>query len=171
MAAWGFHPVDAEIAPENTKFPCIYPADQGMPGGDGFASDCVIHHPVPRVSDISENRSKSGERDTGAGVRNFPLDLCFGDLATKALGGENAPNRGFGRFAARFIRRNQIRGHDENAPDHGDSAIADGQADVRCRSASGYPATKPNGWTLIFTRFRCSLPRDESRNVRARTDA
>jgi hypothetical protein len=35
-----------------------------------------LHRPVPRVSDISENRSKSGERDTGAGVRNFPLDLC-----------------------------------------------------------------------------------------------
>jgi hypothetical protein len=46
MAAWGFHPVDAEIAPENTKFPCIYPADQGMPGGDGFASDCLIRHTV-----------------------------------------------------------------------------------------------------------------------------
>ena len=28
-----------------------------------------------------------GERDTRAGVRNFPLDLCFGDLAAKALGG------------------------------------------------------------------------------------
>jgi hypothetical protein len=25
---------------------------------------------------------------------------------------ENVPNRGFGRFAARFILRNQIRGHD-----------------------------------------------------------
>jgi len=43
---------------------------------------------------------------------------------------ENAPNRGFDRFAARFIRGNQIRGHDENAPDHGNSAIADEQADV-----------------------------------------
>jgi hypothetical protein len=31
---------------------------------------------------------------------------------------ENAPNRGFGRFAADFIRRNQIRGHDENGPHH-----------------------------------------------------
>jgi hypothetical protein len=31
---------------------------------------------------------------------------------------ENAPNRGLGRFSARFIRRNQIRGHDENGPHH-----------------------------------------------------
>ncbi len=46
------------------------------------------------------------------------------------MAAENAPNRGFDRFAARFIRGNQIRGHDENAPDHGNSAIADEQADV-----------------------------------------
>jgi hypothetical protein len=31
---------------------------------------------------------------------------------------ENAPNRGLGRFSARFIRRKQIRGHDENGPHH-----------------------------------------------------
>jgi hypothetical protein len=31
---------------------------------------------------------------------------------------ENAPNRGFGRFAARFIRSNQNRGHDEKAKDN-----------------------------------------------------
>jgi hypothetical protein len=31
---------------------------------------------------------------------------------------ENAPNRGLGRFSPRFIRRNQIRGHDENGPHH-----------------------------------------------------
>ncbi len=115
---------------QSGKFPVFSLVIREFDHGDWFASDCTIHHPVPRVSDISENRSKSGERDTGAGVRNFPLDLCFRDLATKALGGENAPNRGFGRFAARFIRRNQIRGHDENASDHGNSAIADGQADV-----------------------------------------
>jgi hypothetical protein len=30
---------------------------------------------------------------------------------------ENAPNREFGPFAARSIRRKQIRGHDENGPD------------------------------------------------------
>jgi hypothetical protein len=30
---------------------------------------------------------------------------------------ENAPNRGFSPFAARFICRNEIRGHDEDRPD------------------------------------------------------
>ena len=35
----------------------------------------------------------------------------------RLVAAENVPNRGFGRFAARFIRRNQIRGHDENGPD------------------------------------------------------
>jgi hypothetical protein len=39
------------------------------------------------------------------------------------------------------------------------------------QSASGYLATKRNGRTLTLTRFQCSIPRDESRNVRARTDA
>jgi hypothetical protein len=31
---------------------------------------------------------------------------------------ENAPNRGFSPFAARFIRTNQIRGHGEDRPDY-----------------------------------------------------
>jgi len=31
---------------------------------------------------------------------------------------ENALNRGFSPFAARFIRTNQIRGHDEDRPDY-----------------------------------------------------
>ena len=31
---------------------------------------------------------------------------------------ENAPNRAFRRSAARLIRKDQIRGHGENAPDH-----------------------------------------------------
>jgi hypothetical protein len=39
----------------------------------------------------------------------------------------------FRRFAVRFIRRNQIRGHDKNAPDPENSAIADEQADRRNR--------------------------------------
>jgi hypothetical protein len=41
---------------------------------------------------------------------------------------ENALNSGFGRSAASFIRSDQIRGHDENAPEHGNSAIVDEQA-------------------------------------------
>ncbi len=48
----------------------------------------------------------------------------------KLVAAENAPKRGFHRFAARFICGNQIRGHDENAPDHGNSVIADEQEDV-----------------------------------------
>jgi hypothetical protein len=31
---------------------------------------------------------------------------------------ENAPNRRFRRFAARFIRSNQNRGHDKKGPNH-----------------------------------------------------
>ena len=43
---------------------------------------------------------------------------------------ENAPNRGFGRFVARFIRRNQIRGHDETGRTTWNSAITVEQVDI-----------------------------------------
>jgi hypothetical protein len=42
------------------------------------------------------------------------IRACAADFA-QLVAAENAPNRGFGRFGARFIRRNQIRGHDEKA--------------------------------------------------------
>ena len=45
-------------------------------------------------------------------IRAYEAD--FAQLAAA----ENAPNRGFSPFPARFIRRSQIRGHDENGPDH-----------------------------------------------------
>jgi hypothetical protein len=46
------------------------------------------------------------------------IRACAADFA-QLVAAENAPNRGFRRFAVRFIRGNQIRGHDENAPDMG----------------------------------------------------
>jgi hypothetical protein len=45
------------------------------------------------------------------------IGACAADFA-RLLAAENAPKRGFDRFAARFIRRSQIRGHEENGPDH-----------------------------------------------------
>jgi hypothetical protein len=52
-------------------------------------------------------------------IRPKMIEICayavnFAWLVTA----ENAPNRGFGRFAADFIRRNQIRGRDENGSHH-----------------------------------------------------
>jgi len=57
------------------------------------------------------------------------IRACAADFA-QLVAAENAPKRGFGRLAAHFIRRNQIRGHDKNAPDPENSAIADEQADA-----------------------------------------
>jgi hypothetical protein len=42
------------------------------------------------------------------------------------MAAENTPIGEFRRFAIGSIRGNRIRGHDENAPDHGNSAIAVG---------------------------------------------
>jgi hypothetical protein len=51
------------------------------------------------------------------------IRACAADFV-RLVAAENAPNCGFGLFAARLIRGNQIRGHDENAP------IVDEQTDV-----------------------------------------
>jgi len=68
-------------------------------------------------------------------IRAYAAD--FVDL----LAAENAPNRGFRRFAARFIRSNQNRGHDKSEPHHlefGDRRTAQlriaGQAAPDCRN-------------------------------------
>jgi hypothetical protein len=45
------------------------------------------------------------------------IRACAADFA-QLVAAENVTNRGFGRFAARFIRTNQIRGHDEDRPDY-----------------------------------------------------
>ena len=45
------------------------------------------------------------------------IRTCAADFP-QLVAAENAPNRGFGRFTARFIRENQSRGHDKNALDH-----------------------------------------------------
>jgi hypothetical protein len=56
---------------------------------------------------------------------------------------ENAPNRGLGRFSARFIRRNQIRGHDENGPHH---------LEFVDRPTSPTPHCRASGVVLVYDR-------------------
>jgi hypothetical protein len=48
---------------------------------------------------------------------------------------ENAPNRGFSPFAARFIRSNQIRSHDEMGRTTWNSAITIEQVDNQTLSS------------------------------------
>jgi hypothetical protein len=48
-----------ERRPKTAKFPCFFPCYQGIVTGERFVEDCFIHHPVPKVSDLSDNRSKS----------------------------------------------------------------------------------------------------------------
>jgi hypothetical protein len=43
------------------------------------------------------------------------IRACAGVFA-RLVAAENALDGGFCHFAARFIRENQVRGHDENAP-------------------------------------------------------
>jgi hypothetical protein len=44
------------------------------------------------------------------------IGACAADFA-QLVAAESAPNRGFRQFADVFIRRNPIRGHDENTPE------------------------------------------------------
>jgi hypothetical protein len=92
------------------------------------------------------------------------FNSCFGqgphaDDFARLVAAENAPNRGFGRFATRFIRENQIRDHDENAPGPEISAIADEQADMLITSLidvtwSGIPGALVRSDTLIHPNLR-----------------
>jgi hypothetical protein len=50
------------------------------------------------------------------------IRACAADFA-HLVAAENALNRGFRRFAAVLVRRNQIRCHDENAQDAENSAM------------------------------------------------
>jgi len=70
----------------NEKIPCIFPDDQGINGGEQFAADCVIHHPVRLIVAFAENRVKS------ARVRAIH-DLRM-DRRTAPIGAErwNPPN-------------------------------------------------------------------------------
>jgi hypothetical protein len=45
-------------SPESANFPVISLFNSEFGRREQFAPDCVIHHPVSKVSDISENRSK-----------------------------------------------------------------------------------------------------------------
>ena len=40
------------------SFPVFFPDSREIPLGEGFAPDCVIHHPVHQFLYFSENRSK-----------------------------------------------------------------------------------------------------------------
>jgi hypothetical protein len=108
------------------------------------------------------------------------IRACAADFA-QLVAAENVTNRGFGRFAARFIRTNQIRGHDENgriarllgaADDQGWHAnqSADRRAKIRgdlaYRSLTGVISTRA---TPLFVRpIFCAAAGDRSR-LRPRT--
>ena len=54
-----FAPSCGPAAAENNRFPAFFPASREIRFGEGFASDCIIHHSVLQFSDISQNPRKS----------------------------------------------------------------------------------------------------------------
>ncbi len=78
-----------------------------FPPVEALAAPGVRIHPAPPSSP-----SLFAIRRQMIEIRAWAADFA------QLVAAENAPNREFGRFSARFIRRNQIRGHDENGLHH-----------------------------------------------------
>jgi hypothetical protein len=88
-----FTPSGRRNGAENAEFPVFSLVIREVLGGDWFAADCVIRHPVPQFSDVSENRSKFGrvraisdqrmdpESGSGAAKWGDTADLSAVDLA------------------------------------------------------------------------------------------
>jgi hypothetical protein len=53
------------------------------------------------------------------------IEMCaWAADSAQLVAAENAPNTGFGRFGARFIRKDHIRGHDKKCAEPVDSLAA-----------------------------------------------